>query len=594
MRMSPLNRNGVEAIYKGSNGKAHINEELANDTLQVCVNICPNKAIHMVKLPNQLTQKPIHRYTADSFILYNLPLPAFGKVLGMLGRNGIGKSTAMKILAGVLRPNLGEPDKNYDFNDLIKLYKGTEIQKLLEKVKNNKIKVAYKPQAVDVILRNGEGKVIDLLKKIDQKNKLDEVVKELDINNILDRDLSQLSGGESQRVAIAATYLKDANLYFFDEPSSFLDITSRIKAAKLIRSLCTENNAVIVIEHDLATLDYISDQIQVIYGDPATYGIISQIKQVKRGINEYLDGYLPDDNIKFRPYKIVFNKSIEKRTKQPVHYSWPELEKDFGSFKIVISLGEIRKGDVMTITGSNGLGKTTFLKMLAGMIEPNKGKVEQKIKIAYKPQDLISEAGTVQEWLHKVAAHHDSGWFKQNILEKLNLKSIINNNISELSGGELQKVYIAITLSLKADVYAFDEPSAFIDVEDRLKVAEVIRDFMVVNDACAIVVDHDVQFLDYIGDVMLIFEGIPGKEGYVKGPLDKQKGMNEVLKMLDITYRIDKETGRPRINKPGSQLDSEQKKSGKYYYAWLIIFSNFSLSIISFKPNNSESWRYLL
>ncbi len=567
MRMSPLNRNGVEAIFKGPNGKAHINEELANDTLQVCVNICPLKAIHMVKLPDQLTQKPIHRYTADSFILYNLPLPAFGKVLGVLGRNGIGKSTAMKILAGVLKPNLGEPDKNYDINDLIKLYKGTEIQKFLEKVKNNDIKVAYKPQAVDMILRKGDGKVRDLLKKIDQRNKFDEVVKELEINNILDRELSQLSGGESQRVAIAATCLKDANLYFFDEPSSFLDITSRIRVAKLIRSLCNENNAIVVIEHDLATLDYISDQIQVVYGDPATYGIISQIKQVKRGINEYLDGYLPDDNIKFRPYKIVFNKGIERKTKSIIHYSWNELEKDFGSFKIKVSPGQIHKGDVLTITGSNGLGKTTFLKMLAGMIEPTKGEVTKKIKIAYKPQDIISEAGTVQEWLHKVAAHHDSGWFKQNILEKLNLNKIINNNISELSGGELQKVYIAITLSLKADVYAFDEPSAFIDVEDRLNVAEVIKDFMNVNDACAIVVDHDVQFLDYIGDSMLVFEGIPGKEGHVKGPLDKQKGMNEVLKMLDITYRIDKETGRPRINKPGSQLDSEQKRTGKYYYS---------------------------
>ena len=567
MRMSPLNRNGVEAIFKGPNGKAHINEELANDTLQVCVNICPLKAIHMVKLPDQLTQKPIHRYTADSFILYNLPLPAFGKVLGVLGRNGIGKSTAMKILAGVLKPNLGEPDKNYDINDLIKLYKGTEIQKFLEKVKNNDIKVAYKPQAVDMILRKGDGKVRDLLKKIDQRNKFDEVVKELEINNILDRELSQLSGGESQRVAIAATCLKDANLYFFDEPSSFLDITSRIRVAKLIRSLCNENNAIVVIEHDLATLDYISDQIQVVYGDPATYGIISQIKQVKRGINEYLDGYLPDDNIKFRPYKIVFNKGIERKTKSIIHYSWNELEKDFGSFKIKVSPGQIHKGDVLTITGSNGLGKTTFLKMLAGMIEPTKGEVTKKIKIAYKPQDIISEAGTVQEWLHKVAAHHDSGWFKQNILEKLNLNKIINNNISELSGVELQKVYIAITLSLKADVYAFDEPSAFIDVEDRLNVAEVIKDFMNVNDACAIVVDHDVQFLDYIGDSMLVFEGIPGKEGHVKGPLDKQKGMNEVLKMLDITYRIDKETGRPRINKPGSQLDSEQKRTGKYYYS---------------------------
>jgi ATP-binding cassette subfamily E protein 1 len=564
--MSPLNRNGVEAIYKGFDNKAHINEELATDALQVCVNICPLKAIHMVKLPDQLTQHPIHRYTKDSFILYNLPLPAFGKVLGILGRNGIGKSTAIKILSGNLRPNLGEPDKNLGMLDLINMYRGTEIQKFLELLGSNKVKIAYKPQAVDVIMRNAKGKVSEMLKKVDQRNKYDYIVKELDMENILDREISQLSGGELQRVAIAATILKDADLYFFDEPASFLDITFRIKVAKLIKSLADEKHSVIVIEHDLATLDYISDQIQILYGQPAVYGIVSQLKQVRRGINEYLDGYLPDDNIKFRDYKIIFNKGIEKHTKQPVLFSWPELEKDFGSFKLKITSGEIKKSDVLTITGANGLGKTTFLKMLSGVIPPTKGKLVEKVKIAYKPQDIKPEPGTVQEILDRVSKGQDSGWFKQNILEKLNLKTVLNNKISELSGGELQKLFIAVTLCLKVDVYAFDEPSAFIDVEDRLKVAEVIKDFMIVNETCAIVVDHDVQFLDYIGDSMLVFKGTPGREGHVTGPLNKKEGMNEVLKMLDITYRMDKESGRPRINKPDSQLDKEQKRTGKYYY----------------------------
>ncbi|MBI5797873.1 ribosome biogenesis/translation initiation ATPase RLI [Candidatus Woesearchaeota archaeon] len=566
IRMCPLNRAGKEAIVKGPDGKAQINEDIATDACQVCVNICPFGAIHMVKLPEQLTQRPVHRFGKDSFVLYNLPLPSFGTVLGIIGRNGIGKSTALKILAGALQPNLGDVGVEHTMDDLMKMYKGTEMQKFLEKIKDGEIKLAYKPQAVDVILRQAQGKVKDLLKKVDQRGKLNEVIEALDIQQIQDREMSQLSGGEQQRVAIAATVLKDANLYFFDEPASFLDITSRIKVAKLIRSLADANHAVVVIEHDLATLDYISDQLQILYGEPAVYGILSQLKQVRRGINEYLDGYLPDDNIKFRNYKIVFNKGIEKTEKQPVLFDWPELEKKFASFHIKITPGELQQGNVLTITGSNGLGKTTFLKMLAGIIKPDKGKLDSKIKIAYKPQDLAPEAGTVKEWLDRVAKHHDNGWFKQNILEKLNLQSIINNNISQLSGGELQKVYIAITLSLKAEVYAFDEPSAFIDVEDRLKVAEVIKDFMTKNDTCAIVVDHDVQFLDYIGDAMLVFKGTPGKEGVVMGPLTKKEGMNEVLKMLGITYRMDKETKRPRINKPGSQLDQEQRKKNQYYY----------------------------
>ncbi len=566
LRTCPLNRMGKEAMYKGSDGKAHINEDIATDACQVCVNICPFGAIHMVKLADKLTSKPIHRYD-DQFILYNLPLPSFNKVVGILGRNGIGKSTAVKILAGVLNPNLAEPEKETSFDELIKMFKGTETQKFLEKVKEGEVTISYKPQAVHLIPKQVNGKVKDLLEKANQTGKLKEIIDTLKLNNILDSNISEISGGELQRVAIAATVLKEANFYFFDEPASFLDITSRITVAKLIRSLANEDTAVMVVEHDLATLDYISDQIQILYGDPAVYGIVSKPKLVRRAINEYMDGYLPDDNVRFRSYKIKFQTGMERAMNRPILFSWPELKKSFTSFNLEVNAGEMKKGEILTITGSNGLGKTTFLKMVAGMLKPDEGQIEGKLEIAYKPQQLKVQDGTVREWLEKHTDIHDSGWFEKNILEKLNLKNILERKLKNLSGGELQKVYVAITLSQDADIYAFDEPSAFIDVEDRLKVAEVIRDFMIKKDTCAIVVDHDVQFLDYIGDSMLVFFGEPGKEGKVKGPMAKESGMNEVLKMLDITYRMDKESKRPRINKEGSQLDREQKKSGKYYYS---------------------------
>jgi ATP-binding cassette, sub-family E, member 1 len=568
MRMCPLNRQGKEAIIKGPDGKAQINEEVANDACQVCVNICPFGAIHMVKLPDKLTSKPIHRYGKDSFILYNLPLPSLGQVVGILGRNGIGKSTAIKILAGSLAPNLGDPEKNNPtIEDLIDMYRGTEVQKFLKDIVAGNVTVAYKPQSVHLIPSEFEGTVKELLEKTNENGRLKELVLKLGLKNIIDRDLSKLSGGELQRTAIAATMLRKANFYFFDEPASFLDITSRIIVAKLIREMATPDCAVMVVEHDLATLDYISDSMQIIYGEQAVYGVVTQIKPVRRGINEYLDGFLPDDNVRFRDYKITFQRHIERSVTRPVLFTWPQLEKSFESFSLKVNAGQIEKGEVLAITGSNGLGKTTFLKLLTGEHKPSTGKLEGNLKISYKPQVLKSELGTVKEWLDKVAKNQGSGWFKQNILEKLNLKSIINSNLSDLSGGELQKVFVAITLSQEADIYAFDEPSAFIDVEDRLKVAEVIKEFMMKNDTCAIVVDHDIQFIDYIGDKMLVFLGEPGKEGHVKGPLDKDVGMNEVLKMLDITYRMDKLSRRPRINQPGSQLDKKQKKEGKYYYS---------------------------
>jgi ATP-binding cassette, sub-family E, member 1 len=568
IRMCPLNRQGKEAIVKGPDGKAQINEEVANDACQVCVNICPFGAIHMVKLPDKLTSRPIHRYGKDSFILYNLPLPNKGQVVGILGRNGIGKSTAVKILAGSLGPNLGNVDKeDPNIADLIDMYRGTEVQKFLKDVAAGEIVIAYKPQYVHLVPKQFEGKVIELLEKVNENGRLEELIDKLGLRNVLQREIDQLSGGELQRVAIAATMLRKANFYFFDEPASFLDITSRISVARLIREMVTPETAVMVVEHDLATLDYISDSMQILYGEQAVYGIVTQIKTVRRGINEYLDGYLPDDNVRFRDYKITFQRHIERSVNRPVLFSWPKLEKNFDSFSLKVNGGQVEKGEVLTITGSNGLGKTTFLKILSGEHSPDKGEFKTDLKIVYKPQVLEHGIGTVKEWLDKVAKNQDSGWFKQNILEKLNLKTIIHSNLSDLSGGELQKVFVAITLSQEADIYLFDEPSAFIDVEDRLSVAEVIKEFMIKNDTCAIVVDHDIQFVDYIGDKMLVFVGEPGKAGHVKGPLEKEEGMNEVLQMLDITYRMDKQTRRPRINQPGSQLDVKQKKEGKYYYS---------------------------
>ncbi len=229
--------------------------------------------------------------------------------------------------------------------------------------------------------------------------------------------------------------------------------------------------------------------------------------------------------------------------------------------------GTVHKGEILAVMGANGLGKTTFLKMLSGMEKPDQGTVN-KVKIAYKQQYPDSNAeGTVKEWLVKTAKErYESGWYKQNILEKMGLGKLLDREVKELSGGELQKLYIAVTLSHECDIFAFDEPSAFIDVEDRLMVADVIKDFVIKKFVCAVVVDHDVQFIDHIGDSMLVFEGKPGVEGHVVGPVAKRDGMNEVLKMLDITYRHDKETQRPRINKPGSALDREQRSRGQYYY----------------------------
>ena len=564
MGACPVNRQGEECIViDDATQKVKIIEETCIGC-GICLK-CPFDAIKIINLPERLQVPPLHRFGENLFELFTLPVPKKGVVVGLIGRNGIGKSTALQILSGQVIPNFGRLNVSGAKEDVIAHYANTVLGEYFRNLYSDKIKVSYKPQRVELLPKTIKGTVGELIAKVDETNKADEFLKILGIYHLKDRDIAQLSGGELQRFAIVAAAVKKFDVLYLDEPSSFLDLSQRIQVARLIRTLA-ENASVLVVDHDLATLDYVSDEIQVFYGEQSAYGITSQSKSVKRGINEYLDGYLPDDNVRFRTYSIKFAPPLPIRIERDILLSYPDMKKAFSSFSLAVQGGFVNRGEVMAIMGQNGLGKSTFLKMLAGLEKPDSGEITG-LKISYKPQYLPNSDMLVDEFLRKEAGNnYSSGWWQQNVFEKLNLKPLLVRSLSQLSGGELQKVHVAACLSRDADIFALDEPSAFIDVEDRLHVAEVIKDFAQKKEVCAIVVDHDVQFVDYLADAMLVFEGSPGVIGKVSAPVDKRTGMNMILKMLDITYRQDAETNRPRINKPGSQLDQQQKKKNEYYY----------------------------
>ena len=556
--LCPVNRAGKECIYFEGE-KLLIDENLCIGC-GICVNRAP-EAINIINLPSELDQ-PIHKYGKNGFRLYNLPTPIFGKVVGILGRNGIGKSTAIKILAGRLKPNFGsEQEASYD--KLIEFFKGSESQLFFEKIKAGKIKISYKPQQVDLIPKASKGKVMDLLTKVDEKGELDKVSKELQIDKILDHNIENVSGGELQRIAIAATVLKKANFYVFDEPASYLDIKQRINVGKFIRNLADENTAVMIVEHDLIILDYMTDLIHIMYGKVGCYGVVSGVKATKTGINTYLEGYLKQENVRFRDKKIVFlTKPPYVKAEGESLISWNGVEKKLDSFTLKAEEGSVGRKDVIGILGENAIGKTTFVKILADVIRQDKGKVEGKVKVSYKPQYISTNSDVLVVDLLK--EHFER--YNTELVKPLGIDEFVNKKLSQLSGGELHRVAIAVCLGKDADLYLLDEPSAYLDVEQRLIVSKVIRDLMEHKGKTALVVDHDLLFIDYLSHRLIVFEGEPAKIGNVLGPYSMEDGMNLFLKDLKITLRRDAESNRPRINKPDSQMDKKQKSEGKLYY----------------------------
>ena len=560
--LCPVNRSGVECIKVANDGFLSIDENTCIGC-GMCVKAAPN-AIKVINLPEILDRKPIHRYGENKFSLFNLPTPSWGKVIGILGVNGIGKSTAISILGGLLKPNFGDlGKKEIDYREIIDFFRGSEMQLFFEKMKKGSIKVSYKPQHVDLIPKAKKGKVRELLEKIDEKNKLNEVVKDLEIEDILDNNIEEISGGELQRVAIAATVLKKANLYIFDEPTSYLDIKQRINVSRFIRGLADEDTAVMVVEHDLIIFDYISDLAHVMYGAEDVYGSVSGLKPVKNAINVYLGGYLKEENIRFRDKKIKFEprKPFFKKQEEGL-VSWSGISKKLGNFLLKTETGQINKMDVIGVLGENGIGKTTFVKILANVIKKDEGTLSENVHVSYKPQYLEANDELVMVALKDAISKSTN-----QVINPLNIKPLFEKKLNELSGGELQRVAIAYCLSKDADLYLLDEPSAYLDVEQRLIVSKVIRDFMELKNTSALIVDHDLLFLDYLSDKLMVFDGIPAKNGIVKGPFEMEEGMNMFLKKLNITLRRDKESQMPRVNKLDSKLDREQKKKGKYYYS---------------------------
>jgi ATP-binding cassette, sub-family E, member 1 len=563
LNYDPLNRSGGEGFHVTEDGRLHIDDEKVIEEHRIVQNRILNDSIRIVRLPAERGQL-VHQYGENGFRLYELPAPTEGSVVGLLGPNGVGKSTALEILGGRLKPNLGAFDRERGWDEIVREFRGTAAQNYLERLREGNVRSAFKPQRVDRLPEEYDGSVRALLETRDERDAADAVVERLELGGLLEREVDELSGGELQRVAIAATVVADAETYLIDEPSSYLDVGQRLSVARLLEALADERR-VVVVDHDLVTLDLMADAVHLLYGEPGGFGVVSRPLSTRRGINQFLEGYLRDENVRIREDAVDFLRRSDRSAVdgEPVA-EFPTLTKEFRSFSLRTEAGTIYPEEVLGILGRNGLGKTTFAKMIAGVVEPDGGTVERGVRISYKPQHVApSFEGTVRELF---GAEVDVRARRFGRLERsFDVEPLYERGVDELSGGELQRVSIALALARNADVYLLDEPSAYLDVDRRMSLATQLRAFVEREGAPCLVIDHDLLLLNYVSDRTMVFEGEPGRRGIGRSPGSVREGIDRFLETVDVTFRRDPNTGRPRANKPGSRKDREQKRSGEYY-----------------------------
>ncbi|KIJ36745.1 hypothetical protein M422DRAFT_50884 [Sphaerobolus stellatus SS14] len=366
--------------------------------------------------------------------------------------------------------------------------------------------------------------------------------------------------------------IQRADVYMFDEPSSYLDVKQRLRAAQIIRNLLNPDCYVIAVEHDLSVLDYLSDFVCCLYGKPGMYGVVTMPYSVREGINIFLDGFIPTENLRFREESLSF-KMVETAEELIVdksrQYAYPAMTKTLGGFKLTVEPGEFTDSEIIVMLGENGTGKTTFVKLLAGDTPDDPETKPAAFTVSLKPQTISPKSsGTVRMLLLKrIKAAFMHPQFNTDVVKPMNMENIIDQEVKTLSGGELQRVAIVLALG-KPDtqVYLLDEPSSFLDSEQRIIASKVIKRFILHAKKTAFIIEHDFIMATYLADRVIVFSGKPAVAATATPPQSLLTGMNQFLASLEITFRRDPTNFRPRVNKLNSVKDKEQKSTGNYFF----------------------------
>lgn len=549
----------------------------------ICVKKCPYDAISIVNIPSEIGENITHRYDENGFRLYELPVLKPGQIHGIIGSNGGGKTTILNIISGQIIPNFEEFKMKQTTKTVLSHFRGKESLKYFQKLYKNELKIVIKPQHIESCIEDGMNVEKYILSNADSCDNT--LIDDLEIRHLLNQNMKTLSGGELQRVICATILMTKADVYIFDELSNYLDVKQRLKLAKAIRKISKPENYIFVVEHDMSLLDFISDYITIVFGQPTAYGTSSLPHSTAEAINMYFDGYLPTENIKFRSaeYKLTdVGEICDKTIESNMRYGYAPKTITYPKFKCMIKEGSFpTSSSINIILGENGSGKSTFMSYVSQSVSLDKTLTISEKKQILDVTEFKLENGkypTVQQLFYQnTKGLPFDPVFMSDVVKPLNIDKIKDRKINELSGGELQRVCICLCLSTDAQIYFIDEPSACLDIEQRMLIVKTIKKFVMHNNKIAFIVEHDLLMAMILAQesnsqVIVTSENPDStqesKSYIINAPIESKKGINKFLKQLDITVRMESQQAkhvRPRINKLNSVKDKEQKKNKKYY-----------------------------
>ena len=540
-----------------------------------------------------------------------------GEKIGLIGRNGAGKSSFLKILAGVQKLDDGQIivqnnlkivyvpqesffDKDATVFDTVAEGLG-EIRDLLRRYHH-----------VSHELENGSSEALlkelnELQLEIEAKDgwKLDAAVKQTlgELGLPENEKIGNLSGGQKKRVALAQAWVQKPDVLLLDEPTNHLDIDAIIWLENLLKAF---EGSLVVITHDRRFLDNIATRIVeldrgILRSYPGSFSKYSEKKAQELAVeaehNRLFDKFHAQEEAwirkgiearrtrnegRVRRLEELRRQRAERRNVQgQVNFKLDSGEK---SGKIIAELEHasfaygdkvimdkfsaiLQRGDKIGLIGPNGIGKTTFLKLILGELQPTYGRIRigSKQEVAYFDQfrSALNENDTVFNTLGQGNDYVEVGGKKKHVMSYLEdflfHPARAQSPVSSLSGGERNRLLLAKLFTRPANILVLDEPTNDLDIDTQELLEDLLRDYQ----GTVFLVSHDRMFLDNVITQSIVFEGQGRLKEYIGGYQDyiDAKSREEKIQTASAPKAVaEPEKAKPKANRTVKLSYKEQRE----------------------------------